>query len=189
MSLTNNVTTAIGSTARLIAGRDAKVLATGLQTANGESNTDGGGAIGFASGDTTLTVSHAIQVAIAGYVFAFRTLLGEARNGLDLRDTSGADTGGLGADAGRQRQHQPGHPRERPDPGQARLEPAASPAPTSTCPRAPGRSTRSTRRAGSSTQARPRHRHWLQGVGALRRGRDGPRRRLRTRRRRWRSPT
>ena len=98
-SITNNVTTTIASTANVVAGRDVKVTAGGLESGNGESTTDGGGAIGFASGDTSLTVNYAVKVSIAGRVYAFRTLFVESRDGMDLRDKSGADTGGLGADA------------------------------------------------------------------------------------------
>jgi hypothetical protein len=100
MSLTNNVTTAIGSTARLIAAADAEILATGLQTANGESNN------GRRRRDRVRVGRHDPhrQPRHPGRDRRLRVrlpdaALGEARNGLDLRDTSGADTGGLGADA------------------------------------------------------------------------------------------
>ena len=99
LSLTNNVTTAIASGARLIASRDVEIFATGLESANGESSTDGGGALGFASGTRRSPSTMRSRHAIGGYVFAFRTLLVEARNGMDLRDKSNADTGGLGANA------------------------------------------------------------------------------------------
>ena len=83
----------------------------------------------------------ASEVDIAGRVWAFRTLLAEARQGADLRDKATTDTGGLGADADSADNGGPGDPR-RPAPC-ASTSPAAhaSSAPTSPCPPASARST------------------------------------------------
>ncbi|MGK2853884.1 MAG: hypothetical protein ACSLE3_07225, partial [Microbacteriaceae bacterium] len=96
---TSNVAmTTVASGANIVAGRDASILATMVNYANGESNTNGGGFFASAYGDTRLFLDAVNVVQISGRVFAVRTLLAEARHGMNLRDRSVADTGGLGAD-------------------------------------------------------------------------------------------
>ena len=95
----NVVSTTIADSANLVAGRDVKILATGAQKANGESSTDGGGFVSVADANSKLTLSHSVIATISGRVFAVRTLLAEARDGMDATVRANADTGGLGADS------------------------------------------------------------------------------------------
>jgi hypothetical protein len=96
-TISNSAVTTIGG--NLVAGRDVRVASAAYEYGNTKSNTDGGGAISFADGQSTLNVAHTSKVVISGRLFADRTVLANASHGVGLTNSSTGRGGGLGVDA------------------------------------------------------------------------------------------
>src|SRR5262249_19418211 len=98
-TVNDTVTTSIAQGADLFASEDISLRSRGIESANGESVTGGGGLIATPDANTTLEMGWTIKTTVSGSVFANRTLLVDSSAGFKANDHASASSVGLGTNS------------------------------------------------------------------------------------------